>query len=206
MIAIVDYGAGNLQSVEKALKHIGCECAVTGDPQVLLSAEAAVLPGVGSFGDAMNQLRSRGFEKAICDFVNSGRPFLGICLGQQILFEESQESPGVRGLGLLKGKVLRLPKESGLKIPHIGWNSLEVKPGEPLFQGLPAEPYVYFVHSYYLRAEEDVVTATAQYGAEIHAAVRKKNLMASQFHREKSGQVGLAILRNFVATLERKED
>ena len=204
MISIIDYGAGNLQSVEKALRHIGCDCQVTADPAALLASEAAVLPGVGSFGDAMNQLRSRGLERPIHDFVDSGKPFLGICLGLQILFESSEESPGAAGLGLLKGKILHLPRESGL-IPHIGWNSLALKEGESLFAGLPQESYVYFVHSYYLRAEEDVVTATAEYGTVIHAAVRKGNLMACQFHPEKSGRVGLQILRNFAAMLEKGE-
>ena len=199
MISIIDYGAGNLQSVEKALRHIGCDCQVTADPGALLASQAAVLPGVGSFGDAMEQLRARGLEQPIHAFVDSGRPFLGICLGLQILFEESEESPGVPGLGLLQGKILRLPGDRGLKIPHIGWNSLSLKEGEPLFSGLPEEPFVYFVHSYYLRAQEDVVAATAEYGTLIHAAVRKGNLMACQFHPEKSGAVGLRILQNFAA-------
>ena len=199
MISIIDYGAGNLQSVEKALRHIGCNCQVTADPAALLASEAAVLPGVGSFGDAMEQLRARGLEQPIHAFVDSGRPFLGICLGLQILFEESEESPGVPGLGLLQGKILRLPGDRGLKIPHIGWNSLSLKEGEPLFSGLPEEPFFYFVHSYYLRAQEDVVAATAEYGTRIHAAVRKGNLMACQFHPEKSGAVGLRILQNFAA-------
>ena len=199
MISIIDYGAGNLQSVEKALRHIGCDCQVIADPGALLASQAAVLPGVGSFGDAMEQLRARGLEQPIHAFVDSGRPFLGICLGLQILFEESEESPGVPGLGLLQGKILRLPGDRGLKIPHIGWNSLSLKEGEPLFSGLPEEPFVYFVHSYYLRAQEDVVAATAEYGTRIHAAVRKGNLMACQFHPEKSGAVGLRILQNFAA-------
>ena len=203
MIAIIDYGAGNLQSVEKALRHLGCQCRITADPGELAAAQAAVLPGVGAFGDAMGQLRARGLEEPIRRFVSSGKPFLGICLGLQILFEESEESPGVKGLGLLRGRVLRLPKESGLKIPHIGWNSLSVgKPGG-LFAGVEGEPYVYFVHSYYLRAEEDVVTATAEYGTTIHAAVQKGNLLACQFHPEKSGQVGLSLLENFKAMAER---
>lgn len=201
MISIIDYGAGNLQSVEKALRYLGCECAVTVDPRALLAGDGAILPGVGSFGDAMEQLRARGLEQPIHEFVNSGKPFLGICLGLQILFESSEESPGATGLGLLKGKILRLPKESGLKIPHIGWNSLHIRPDEPLFAGLPEEPYVYFVHSYYLKAEEEIVTATAEYGAQIHAAVHKGNLMACQFHPEKSGRVGLQILKNFAAML-----
>lgn len=199
MISIIDYGAGNLQSVEKALCYLGCPCQISAGPEALLAADAAVLPGVGSFGDAMEQLRARGLEGPIREFVDSGRPFLGICLGLQILFQSSEESPGVAGLGLLKGKILRLPKESGLKIPHIGWNSLALKPGEPLFAQLSPEPYVYFVHSYYLQAEEEIVTATAEYGATIHAAVRKRNLMACQFHPEKSDRVGLQILRNFAA-------
>ena len=203
MIAIIDYGAGNLQSVEKALRHLGCQCQITADPGELAAAQAAVLTGVGAFGDAMGQLRARGLEESIRQFVSSGKPFLGICLGLQILFEESEESPGVKGLGLLRGRVLRLPKESGLKIPHIGWNSLSVgKPGG-LFAGVEGEPYVYFVHSYYLRAEEDVVTATAEYGTTIHAAVQKGNLLACQFHPEKSGQVGLSLLENFKAMAER---
>ena len=203
MIATIDYGAGNLQSVEKALRHLGCQCQITADPGELAAAQAAVLPGVGAFGDAMGQLRARGLEEPIRQFVSSGKPFLGICLGLQILFEESEESPGVKGLGLLRGRVLRLPKESGLKIPHIGWNSLSVgKPGG-LFAGVEGEPYVYFVHSYYLRAEEDVVTATAEYGTTIHAAVQKGNLLACQFHPEKSGQVGLSLLENFKAMAER---
>lgn len=203
MIAIIDYGAGNLQSVEKALRHLGCQCQITADPGELAAAQAAVLPGVGAFGDAMGQVRARGLEEPIRQFVSSGKPFLGICLGLQILFEESEESPGVKGLGLLRGRVLRLPKESGLKIPHIGWNSLSVgKPGG-LFAGVEGEPYVYFVHSYYLRAEEDVVTATAEYGTTIHAAVQKGNLLACQFHPEKSGQVGLSLLENFKAMAER---
>ena len=203
MIAIIDYGAGNLQSVEKALRHLGCQCQITADPGELAAAQAAVLPGVGAFGDAMGQLRARGREEPRRQVGWSGKPFLGICLGLQILFEESEESPGVKGLGLLRGRVLRLPKESGLKIPHIGWNSLSVgKPGG-LFAGVEGEPYVYFVHSYYLRAEEDVVTATAEYGTTIHAAVQKGNLLACQFHPEKSGQVGLSLLENFKAMAER---
>ena len=203
MIAIIDYGAGNLQSVEKALRHLGCQCQITADPGELAAAQAAVLPGVGAFGDAMGQLRARGLEEPIRQFVSSGKPFLGICLGLQILFEESEESPGVKGLGLLRGRVLRLPKESGLKIPHIGWNSLAVRKPGGLFAGVEGEPYVYFVHSYYLRAEEDVVTATAEYGTTIHAAVQKGNLLACQFHPEKSGQVGLSLLENFKAMAER---
>ena len=202
MTAIIDYGAGNLQSVENALRHIGCGCFVTADPAELRQARAAVLPGVGAFGDAMKSLRARGLEEPIRAFIASGKPFLGICLGLQLLFESSEESPGVAGLGLLKGKILRLPAESGLKIPHIGWNSLTIRKPGGLFAGVEGEPYVYFVHSYYLQAEEDVVAATAEYGAAIHAAVQKDNLLACQFHPEKSGEVGLKLLRNFKAMAE----
>lgn len=197
MTAIIDYGAGNLQSVEKALRHIGCECTVTGDPAELMKAEAAVLPGVGAFGEAMAGLRSRGLDRAIGEYAGTGRPFLGICLGLQVLFESSEESPGVKGLGLLPGRILRLPEGRGLKIPHIGWNSLEVQRPGWLLKGLQEEPYVYFVHSYYLQAEPGIVSATAQYGTVIHAAVESGSLAACQFHPEKSGETGLQILRNF---------
>lgn len=205
MIAIIDYGAGNIRSVEKALIHIGCEVTVTSDPAVLLAADAAVLPGVGSFGDAMNELRKRDLEAPIRAFIEAGKPFLGICLGLQILFESSEESPGVKGLGLLQGKIVRIPAEEGLKIPHMGWNSLQVKKEGGLFTGTDTEPYMYFVHSYYLKAEEDIVTATAQYGVNIHAAVQKDNVMACQFHPEKSGAAGLKLLRNFAAMTGVKE-
>ena len=197
MTAIIDYGAGNLQSVEKALRHIGCEGTVVGGAAGLMSADSAVLPGVGAFGEAMAGLESRGLVGAIGDFVRTGRPFLGICLGLQVLFESSQESPGVKGLSLLPGRIVRLPEDRGLKVPHMGWNSLEVKRPGWLLKGLPAEPYVYFVHSYYLQTEPELVSATAEYGAAIHAAVQKGNIAACQFHPEKSGGVGLAILRNF---------
>lgn len=203
MIAIIDYGAGNLRSVEKALRHIGCQCRIVSSGDELDQASGAVLPGVGAFGEAMRGLESRGLDQAVRDFVRSGRPFLGICLGLQVLFESSEESPGVAGLGLMKGRILRLPAESGLKIPHVGWNSLEADRPGWLLDGLGAEPYVYFVHSYYLRAGEDVVSARAQYGADIHAAVEKGNLAACQFHPEKSGETGLQILRNFAKKTER---
>ena len=197
MTAIIDYGAGNLQSVEKALRHIGCEGTVVGGAAGLMSADSAVLRGVGAFGEAMAGLESRGLVGAIGEFVRTGRPFLGICLGLQVLFESSQESPGVKGLSLLPGRIVRLPEDRGLKVPHMGWNSLEVKRPGWLLKGLPAEPYVYFVHSYYLQTEPELVSATAEYGAAIHAAVQKGNIAACQFHPEKSGGVGLAILRNF---------
>ncbi len=197
MIAIIDYGAGNLQSVEKALRHIGCACQVASTPAQLALCEAAVLPGVGAFGEAMAGLSSRMLDTAVREFIGQGRPLLGICLGLQVLFESSEESPGVKGLSVLPGKVLRLPAE-GQKVPHIGWNSLALERSGWLLQGLEAEPYVYFVHSYYLQAQGDVVTASASYGAHIHAAVERGNLAACQFHPEKSGRTGLRILKNFV--------
>ncbi|HIS50218.1 MAG TPA: imidazole glycerol phosphate synthase subunit HisH [Candidatus Gallacutalibacter pullistercoris] len=201
MIAVIDYGAGNLQSVIKAFEFIGCKVRVINDPEKLKKADAAVLPGVGSFGDAMDSLRARGFVEPIREFIRTGKPFLGICLGLQLLFDSSEESPGVEGLGILKGKVLRIPDAPGLKIPHIGWNSLDFHGNCRLMtQGLGDHPYVYFVHSYYLKADDPhIVTATAEYGVTIHAAVQKGSLFACQFHPEKSGADGLQMLRNFAA-------
>ena len=201
MIAIIDYGAGNLQSVRKALDFIGCEARVTDRPEDLETAEAAVLPGVGAFGDAMASLESRGLVEPVRAFIRQGKPFLGICLGLQLLFDSSEESPGVKGLSVLPGKILRIPDGEGLKVPHIGWNSLSFPNGRGrLFAGLSQEPYVYFVHSYYLKAEDpQIVAATTEYGVSIHAAVEKGNLFACQFHPEKSGAEGLQILRNFAA-------
>lgn len=198
MICIIDYGAGNIESVRKALEYIGADCVVSSDKDVLAASDAAILPGVGSFGDAMNELRSRGLEEPIKDFIASNKPFLGICLGLQILFESSEESPGAVGLGVLKGKIVRIPDGEGLKIPHMGWNSISVKKDDALFKEVPDEPYVYFVHSYYLKAEEDIVTSTAEYGVTIHASVAKGNLRACQFHPEKSGELGIKLLKNFV--------
>ncbi len=201
MICIIDYGAGNIESVRKALEYIGADCVVSADKDVLASADAAILPGVGSFGDAMNELRSRGLEEPIKAFIASDKPFLGICLGLQILFESSEESPGAVGLGVLKGKIVRIPDSEGLKIPHMGWNSVEIKKDDALFKNIPNNPYVYFVHSYYLKAEEDIVTSVAEYGVNIHASVAKGNLRACQFHPEKSGELGISLLKNFVATI-----
>ncbi len=204
MVAIIDYGAGNLNSIEKAIRFLGAEAVVTQNPTRIREAERVILPGVGCFGDAMGRLKDSGLAEVVCEQAVGGKPFLGICLGMQLLFERSQESPGISGLGILKGEILRIPNgtdESGraLKIPHIGWNSLQFTHSSRLFRGLEKEPYVYFVHSYYLRAREDVVTATAQYGVTIHAAVEKGNLFACQFHPEKSSSVGLQILKNFLS-------
>ena len=198
MIAIIDYDAGNLKSVEKALLRLGEEAVVSRERETILEADKVILPGVGSFGDAMGKLREFGPDKVIYEVVEKGTPFLGICLGLQLLFERSDEAPGVKGLGILKGEILRIPAYEGLKIPHMGWNSLELKNSGHLFEGLPQNPYVYFVHSYYLKAEEeDIVKASTWYSTEIHASVEKDNVFACQFHPEKSSDTGLQILKNF---------
>ena len=201
MIAIIDYDAGNIRSVEKALQHLGEETILTHDFREIQKADKVILPGVGAFGDAMEHLKHYELDRAIKEVVAMDKPFLGICLGLQLLFESSDETPGVEGLGILRGNILRIPEEEGLKIPHIGWNSLEFPREGRLFQDLPADPYVYFVHSYYLQAQEpQIVTATCKYGVQIHASVEKNQVFACQFHPEKSGEVGLKILKNF-ATL-----
>lgn len=199
MIVIIDYDAGNIKSVEKALQALGEEAVVTRDVQVILNAEKVILPGVGAFGDAMGKLHQYGLVPIIKKVVEKQTPFLGICLGLQLLFESSEESPGVEGLGILKGRILRIPEEGGLKVPHIGWNSLSYPHEGRLYTDIPEEAYVYFVHSYYLAAEdESIVKAATQYGTCIHASVEKDNVFACQFHPEKSSDTGLKILRNFV--------
>ena len=199
MIAIIDYDAGNLRSVEKALQALGEETVITRDRDEILSADRVILPGVGAFGDAMEKLHQYGLVEIIRQVVQKGTPFLGICLGLQLLFEESEESQGVPGLGILKGKIRRIPNTPGLKIPHMGWNSLILRPGTRLFSGLGEDPYVYFVHSYYLEAADpEIVAASADYGVVIHAAVETGNVFACQFHPEKSSDTGLQILKNFI--------
>lgn len=199
MVAIIDYDAGNIKSVEKAMVLLGQEVETTRDPGVIRNADRVILPGVGSFGDAMGKIRQYGLEKVIRQVAEDGTPFLGICLGLQLLFERSDEAPGVSGLGVLKGEILRIPDVPGLKIPHMGWNSLEFPRKGRLFRNLPEKPYVYFVHSYYLKAADaGIVTAATEYGVQIHASVEKGQVFACQFHPEKSGDVGLQILRNFV--------
>lgn len=201
MIAIIDYGVGNLFSVEKALAALGADAKITSDARTIAAADKIVLPGVGAFGDCMENLTATGLIPTIKDFVKTGKPMLGICVGLQILFEGSEESIGVAGLGLLKGKVRRI-QAPGLKVPHMGWNSLTIKSQRQpldLFQGLSEKPYVYFVHSYHAVPQDSaIVAATTEYGSELTAAVAKGNIQATQFHPEKSGDVGLAILKNFI--------
>lgn len=198
MIAIIDYGAGNLQSVKKALDYIGKPSEITYDKKKISVASHIILPGVGSFGDAMDSLRKRELEDVIKDAVNGTRPFLGICLGLQLLFGESEESPGAKGLGIFDGKIVKIPNENGLKVPHIGWNSISLKQKDGIFKNIPDESYFYFVHSYYLKdAEPSCVAATTHYGVEIECAVQRGLAAATQFHPEKSGEIGLQILKNF---------
>ncbi|HHV10359.1 MAG TPA: imidazole glycerol phosphate synthase subunit HisH [Clostridiales bacterium] len=200
MIAIIDYDAGNLKSVEKALAYLGEEAVVTRDRESLLKADRVILPGVGNFGDAMEKLQHYQLVDVIKEIAKSGTPLLGICLGLQLLFERSDECDGVDGLSILEGEILRIPDCEGLKIPHMGWNSLAISPESRLFKGIPDGSYVYFVHSYYLKAKHEAdVAASTFYSTLIHAAVEKGNIFACQFHPEKSGDVGLAILKNFAA-------
>ena len=198
MIAIIDYDAGNIKSVEKALAFLGEESVITRDRDQILQADGVVLPGVGAFGDAMQKLKSYGLVAVIRMCVERRIPFLGICLGMQLMFESSEESPGVAGLELLPGKILRIP-DRGLKVPHIGWNNLHFPRESRLFAGLAEGVFVYFVHSYYLKAQDAaIVSAATEYATEIHAAVEQGNLFGCQFHPEKSSEVGLQILQNFV--------
>lgn len=199
MVAIIDYDAGNIKSVEKALKVLGYEAVLTRDRETLLQADHVILPGVGAFGDAMDKLHSYGLVDVIHEIVEQKIPFLGICLGLQLMFESSEETPGVEGLSLLKGKIVRIPEASGLKIPHIGWNSLKYPNPGRLFQGINEDAYVYFVHSYYLKAQErEIVKATTEYGTLIDASVEKDNIFGCQFHPEKSSDIGMKILQNFL--------
>lgn len=204
MIAIIDYGAGNMKSVEKALDFLGQETVVTGDANQILSADKVILPGVGAFGDAMEHLKEKNLDQVIRQVAAKGTPFLGICLGMQLLFERSDEAPGVEGIGLLEGEILRIPKVGEMKIPHMGWNSLHMENNGRLFRNMQEQSYVYFVHSYYLKAkDETIVKASTEYGAHIHASVEKGNVFACQFHPEKSSDTGLQILKNFVELEER---
>lgn len=200
MTAIIDYGAGNLMSVKKALDYIGAKSIITSDPAEISAADSVILPGVGAFGDAMDSMRKRGLDGAVKSAAMSGKPFLGICLGLQLLFAQSDETPGAKGLALLNGKITEIPKTNGIKVPHIGWNSIEISKSSRLFKGIPSGSYFYFVHSYYLNgANKSDVAATTQYGVKIECAVERGNLFATQFHPEKSGAAGLQVLKNFIA-------
>ena len=199
MVAIIDYGAGNLQSVKKALDFIGAESKITDNKDEINAASHIILPGVGSFADAMSCIRERGLEETIKKSADGSKHFLGICLGLQLLFESSEESPGVKGLGIFNGDIVTIPKDNGLKVPHIGWNSVKLNQTNGIFDGIKDESYFYFVHSYYLKnADEDIVAGTTQYGVSIQCAVQNGRVCATQFHPEKSSEVGLALLKNFV--------
>lgn len=199
MVAIIDYGAGNLMSVKKALDYIGAESEITMDKDKIMSASHVILPGVGSFGDAIQSMRERNLIDTVKKAALSGKPFLGICLGLQLLFESSDESSDIDGLSLLKGKIISIPKNNGLKVPHIGWNSVSVKQKNGIFNDIPDESYFYFVHSYYLcGADDTAVAGVTRYGVDIQCAVQQGNLCATQFHPEKSGEAGLKLLKNFL--------
>ena len=198
MIAIVDYDAGNIKSVEKALQFLGQEPVVTRGKETLLQAEKVIVPGVGAFGDAMGKMHQYGLVEVLREIAAKGTPLLGICLGLQLFFESSEETPGVEGLGLLPGKIVRIPDKEGFKIPHMGWNSIQINPASRLLKGIEEGAYVYFVHSYYLQAENEAdVAATTDYVVNIHAAAEHENIFATQFHPEKSDSWGLKMLENF---------
>ena len=202
MVAIIDYDAGNIKSVQNAVEYLGGECVVTRDRDVIMNCDKAILPGVGAFGDAMQRLEEYGLIETIRDYTETGKPFLGICLGLQVLFEDSEESPGVKGLGILKGHIKRIPDSAELKVPQIGWNSIEINPSSRLLSTTQNGAYVYFVHSYYLEAEdESIVSSSTEYNTHIHSSVEKGNVFACQFHPEKSSDIGLNILKNFLFSI-----
>ncbi|MCR5251369.1 MAG: imidazole glycerol phosphate synthase subunit HisH [Lachnospiraceae bacterium] len=199
MIAILDYDAGNIRSVENAFRSLGCETVLSRDPDQIRRADKVVLPGVGVFGDAMQKLKNYGLEEVVKETAGSGKPFLAICVGLQLLFDSSEESPGAEGLGIFPGRIRRIPSTEGLKVPQIGWNSLHIERKSRILNGIDEGAFVYFVHSYYLESQEaEPVIASTEYAAHIHAAVERENVFATQFHPEKSGKVGLRILRNFM--------
>lgn len=199
MLAIIDYGAGNLRSVQKACELIGADAQITSDTKKILSADHIILPGVGAFGDCMSSLRSRGMDECIYKVIETGTPFLGICLGLQLLFEKSAETPNVSGLGIFGGEIVKIPDNPDLKIPHMGWNSLSFPKASPLFNGIDENSFVYFVHSYYMQpTDKSIISATCEYSAVLPVALSRGNVHATQFHPEKSGNVGLKILKNFI--------
>lgn len=199
MLAIIDYGAGNLRSVQKACELMGADAQITSDTDKILSADHVILPGVGAFGDCMSNIKSARLDKCIHKVIENNTPFLGICLGMQLLFEKSEESPNVEGLGIFKGEIVRIPDTDNLKIPHMGWNSISFPKPSPLFDGIDENSFVYFVHSYYMNpSDKDIISATCQYSAELPVALSVGNVHATQFHPEKSGAVGLKMLKNFI--------
>lgn len=199
MTAVIDYGAGNLHSVRNALASLGDDALISGNAEEILAADRVILPGVGSFGDAMARLRDTGLDRAIIEVAESGKPLLGICLGLHLMFESSEESKGIEGLGIFKGKCVKIPKRDNLKIPHMGWNSLSVAKPSKILKDLGSEPYMYFVHSYYIMPEcEEIISAYTEYGGKLGIAVESDNVFATQFHPEKSGAAGLKILENFI--------
>lgn len=201
MIAVVDYDAGNIKSVEKALQYLGMEPVITRDLETIHRADHVIVPGVGAFGDAMEKMNHYHLTEELRKVAQKGTPIMGICLGLQLFFKQSEEAEQqVEGLGLLPGKIVRFPDKEGFKIPHMGWNSIKINPSSRLLKGIPEDSYMYFVHSYYLQAErEEDVAATTDYIVRVHAAVEHDNVFATQFHPEKSGDVGLQILKNFTA-------
>lgn len=206
MVAIIDYDAGNIKSVEKALLHLGEEVMITRDREKILNSDKVILPGVGAFGDAMEKLRSYGLDKVIYEVVEKKIPFLGICLGLQLLFEKSDETPGVKGLGILQGEVLRIPDKEGLKIPHMGWNSIKIKKGARLFKDIPEDSYVYFVHSFRAETKDENISCYTMYNEKIPALVHKGFVYGAQFHPEKSGSVGLGLLEKFADLAKTQEE
>ncbi|HSG31965.1 MAG TPA: imidazole glycerol phosphate synthase subunit HisH [Thermodesulfobacteriota bacterium] len=200
MIAIVDYGMGNLRSVSKAFESQGFSSKITNDSDTIMSSNGLVLPGVGAFGDCIKNLKEYKLFDLIPEYIQTGKPYLGICLGYQILFESSEESPDQKGLGFIKGKVIKFDfeKELNLKIPHMGWNQINIKKQSEILDGIDDKSWFYFVHSYYpVPADSNIVAITADYGGEFTAAIQKDNVFACQFHPEKSSDLGLKIVRNF---------
>ena len=198
MIAVVDYDAGNVKSVEKAIEKLGAKHILTSDPEEIRKADAVILPGVGNFGDCVNKLEERGLDTALKEYAASGKPFLGICVGLQLLFDESEESPGVKGLGILSGKIKRFPGSADLKVPQIGWDDIIESKGR-LLDGIDKGTYFYFVHSFYLESSDpSIVTSKTEYGVTYDSSVEKGNIFATQFHPEKSSDAGLKVLSNFL--------